>query len=269
MKYLLIILCLFYLSANGQGITAVVYMPGSNSWVSKTLYESNNPQLTVSGNAGTATTLQTARTINGISFNGSANITVTADASALTGAALNLTVAVAESQITNLTNDLAAKAPLASPTFTGTVTLPANAVSNSMLAGSISSSKLVGSDITLTESQTTNLVADLGSKQGVSAAATSATTGTMTVPMTSATQTVFNITPTGACTFNATGGIAGARMTFIITTSGTSAFVLTWGTNFKTTATLSTGTTTAKVFCVNFICKDGTNWYETGRTTAM
>jgi hypothetical protein len=32
-------------------------------------------QTTVSGNAGTATTLQTARTINGTSFNGSANIT--------------------------------------------------------------------------------------------------------------------------------------------------------------------------------------------------
>jgi len=33
----------------------------------------------VTGNAGTATTLQTARTINGTSFNGSANITITAN----------------------------------------------------------------------------------------------------------------------------------------------------------------------------------------------
>jgi Chaperone of endosialidase len=33
----------------------------------------------ISGNAGTATTLQTARTINGVSFNGSANITITAN----------------------------------------------------------------------------------------------------------------------------------------------------------------------------------------------
>ena len=39
----------------------------------------------ISGNAGTATTLQTARTINGVSFNGSANITVAAAASTLTG----------------------------------------------------------------------------------------------------------------------------------------------------------------------------------------
>lgn len=42
----------------------------------------------VTGNASTATTLQTARTINGVSFNGSANITVTAAAETLTGSAL-------------------------------------------------------------------------------------------------------------------------------------------------------------------------------------
>jgi hypothetical protein len=35
-------------------------------------------QTTITGNAGTATTLQTARTINGVSFNGSANITINA-----------------------------------------------------------------------------------------------------------------------------------------------------------------------------------------------
>jgi hypothetical protein len=80
---------------------------------------------------------------------------------------------------------------------------------------------------------------------------------------------VITITPTGACTFNGSGGKAGARCTFYITTSGTSSFTLTWGTNFKTTTTLATGTTTAKVFCVSFVCKDGTTWAETGRTTAM
>ncbi len=43
----------------------------------------------VTGNADTATTLETARTINGTSFNGSANITVTAAAGTLTGSTLN------------------------------------------------------------------------------------------------------------------------------------------------------------------------------------
>lgn len=42
--------------------------------------------------AATATTLETARTINGVSFDGSANITVTADATTLTGTTLKSTV---------------------------------------------------------------------------------------------------------------------------------------------------------------------------------
>ena len=42
----------------------------------------------LTGNASTATTLQTARTINGTSFDGSANITVTAAAGTLTGSTL-------------------------------------------------------------------------------------------------------------------------------------------------------------------------------------
>ena len=44
------------------------------------------------GNADTATALETARTINGTSFDGTANITVTAAAGTLTGTALNATV---------------------------------------------------------------------------------------------------------------------------------------------------------------------------------
>lgn len=46
----------------------------------------------LSGNATTATTLQTGRTINGTTFNGSANITITAAAGTLTGTTLNATV---------------------------------------------------------------------------------------------------------------------------------------------------------------------------------
>lgn len=46
----------------------------------------------LTGNASTATTLQTARNINGTSFNGSADITVTAAAGTLTGTTLNSSV---------------------------------------------------------------------------------------------------------------------------------------------------------------------------------
>ena len=48
--------------------------------------------LTPTGNAATATKLATARNINGVAFNGSADITVTAAAGTLTGSSLNATV---------------------------------------------------------------------------------------------------------------------------------------------------------------------------------
>jgi len=44
---------------------------------------------------------------------------------------------------------LDAKAPLASPTFTGTVTLPNNTITNDMLAGSIANNKLANSSVTI------------------------------------------------------------------------------------------------------------------------
>jgi hypothetical protein len=97
--------------------------------------------------------------------------------------------------------------------------------------------------------------------------ATPATTGAQTLTMTG--KRIFTITPTGACTFNASGGFAGQSVNIIVTTSGTASYVLTFGTNFKSAGTLSTGTTSAKVFQVSFVCKDGTLWVEEGRTAAM
>jgi hypothetical protein len=88
----------------------------------------------VIGNASTATTLQTARTIAGQSFDGSANISIAptdltgvtstaAEINILDGATLSTTelnyVDGVTSAIQTQLND---KAPLASPAFTGTVT---------------------------------------------------------------------------------------------------------------------------------------------------
>ncbi len=130
-------------------------------------------------------------------------------------------------------------------------------------SGKVTNAQLAGS-IDLTSKVTGVLPFANGGSAG--AAATSATTGTMTVSMVT---TVITITPSGACTFNASGGVTGQRATFVITTSGVSSFVLTFNTNFKAAGTLSTGTTTAKVFAVSFVCKDGTTWVETSRTIAM
>ena len=120
--------------------------------------------------------------------------------------------------------------------------------------------KKVGADNSV---DTTSL--DFKVNSAISAQAAPATTGTMTVKMN---KSVVTITPSNACTFNASGGLAGQECTFVITTSGVSSFTLTWNTGFKVTGTLATGTASGKVFTVAF-CFDGTNWVEKSRTTAM
>ncbi len=76
-----------------------------------------------SGNATTATTLATARNINGTSFNGSADITVTAAATTLTGATLASNV---------LASSLTSVGTLAGVTVTGTAALATATVSNNL-----------------------------------------------------------------------------------------------------------------------------------------
>ena len=71
-------------AANNAG--TIVKRDGSGNFSAGTITAA------LSGNATTATTLQTARNINGTSFNGSADITVTAAAGTLTGTTLNATV---------------------------------------------------------------------------------------------------------------------------------------------------------------------------------
>ena len=74
-----------YLSANGGAITGPLSVSGV---LTATGGVSGNVTGTVTGNASTATTLQTARNINGVSFNGSADVTVTAAAGTLSGGTL-------------------------------------------------------------------------------------------------------------------------------------------------------------------------------------
>lgn len=93
------------------------------------------------------------------------------------------------------------------------------------------------------------------------------TTGTVSISTDYA--EVQSISPTGDCTLNAiSAGGPNRRLSLVVTTSGTSNHVLTFGTNFKSTGTLATGTVSGKVFTVNFV-SDGTNLNETSRTTAM
>jgi hypothetical protein len=77
-------------STPALSVTGTAAVSGSNT----------GDQTTITGNAGTATILQTARNINGVSFNGSADITVTAAAGTLTGA--TLAAGVTASSLTSL-----------------------------------------------------------------------------------------------------------------------------------------------------------------------
>lgn len=91
-----------------------------------------------------------------------------------------------------------------------------------------------------------------------------------------AAQTVFNYTtakvyqktPNATQTYTATVPQAGEQRTMIILTSGATSYTITFGSGFKTTGTLATGTTTARRFVIEFI-SDGTNLIETSRTVAI
>jgi hypothetical protein len=89
-----------------------------------------------------------------------------------------------------------------------------------------------------------------------------------TVALDAALGSVFTLTPAQDCTINSSNGVAGQNLDIRILTSGTSSYTLTFGTAFKTTGTLATGTTTAKQFLISFR-HDGTNFVERCRTTAM
>jgi len=89
-----------------------------------------------------------------------------------------------------------------------------------------------------------------------------------TTAMAFGTNSAVKVTPTGNATLTTTVPAAGLERQLMILTSGVSSFTLTFGTGFKPTATLATGTTSARVFVVSWV-SDGTNLYETARTVAM
>jgi hypothetical protein len=76
------------------------------------------------------------------------------------------------------------------------------------------------------------------------------------------------LTVTAARTLTTTVPAAGTLCSVTIVTSGTSSFVVTFGSGFKPVSTLATGTTTGRAFVVTFR-SNGTILRETCRTAAM
>lgn len=79
---------------------------------------------------------------------------------------------------------------------------------------------------------------------------------------------VVTYTPDADATLTAAVAPAGSEVSLIVLTSGTTSYTITFGTGFKSTGTLATGTTTARTFVVRFV-SNGTAMLEVSRTTAM
>jgi hypothetical protein len=79
--------------------------------------------ISISGNAATTTALQTARTINGVAFDGTINVTVPAAAATLTGTTLP---ALDGAALTNLTGANVAGGGVYTPTLTNTANITAS-----------------------------------------------------------------------------------------------------------------------------------------------
>ena len=109
---------------------------------------------------GSAASLTTARTINGVAFNGTANITVTANAATLTGTTLNSTVVASSlTSVGNIVTGTWSASPIQNAYLTnssltvngtlvslgGTATITANAAT---LTGTILNSTVVASSLT-------------------------------------------------------------------------------------------------------------------------
>lgn len=114
-------------------------------------------QTSVTGNAGTATALQTARAINGVSFDGTAAITVTAAAGTLTGTTLASGVTASSLTGVGTLGSLTVTNPIAGSVTGNAATVTTNAnltgpVTSSGNATSIASSvALPGSPTTTTQ----------------------------------------------------------------------------------------------------------------------
>lgn len=77
---------------------------------------------------------------------------------------------------------------------------------------------------------------------------------------------LFTLTPIQSCTINAaTVPAKHQRIVIQISTSGVTGFTVTFGTHFKNTGTLSTGTISGVIYCLGFE-GNGTNFVEVSRT---
>jgi len=89
-----------------------------------------------------------------------------------------------------------------------------------------------------------------------------------TTAMALATNINVQVTPTATATYTTTVPASGTEAKILILTTGATSRTITFGSGFRSTGTLATGTTTARYFMLSFI-SDGSVLVETSRTIAM
>ena len=80
---------------------------------------------------------------------------------------------------------------------------------------------------------------------------------------------IFTLTPGQDETINTFGIVAGKVYWLVILTSGVTSRILTFGTGFKSSGTLTTGTVSGRYFVMSFIAADTSNLIELSRTAAL
>jgi len=231
-------------SVNGLTPTALTtgFTIAGGSTTSKTLTVSGDAtvsgtntgdQTTITGNAGTATKLAATKNINGVAFDGSADITVTAAAGTLTGTTLASNV---------VSSSLTSVGTLANLTVTnaiaGSITGNAATVTN----GIYTTSKI--SDLAATTSA--ELAGKISDETGSGALvfATSPTLVTPTLGVATATSVGFSGSTSGTATL-AAPAVAGTTTITLPSATGTLATLT--GTETLTNKTLTSPTMTAPV----------------------
>ena len=150
----------------------------------------------LTGNSTTATTLQNARTINGVSFDGSSNITLTAAASTLTGTTLNSSI---------ISSSLTSVGTITTGIWNGTAITNANLANSTITIGTTTLS-LGSSSTTLVGLTSVTSIVFIGSLTGNSTTSTTL-------------QTARTISGTGEATFTTTAFDGSAAVSGVITLS--------------------------------------------------
>lgn len=189
----------------------------------------------LTGNASTATTLQTARTINGVSFNGSANITVAAAAGTLTGA--TLAAGVTASSLTSIAAG-ATIGGVAIVSTTGAQTLTNKTLTSPIINTPSASGDVFGSTYTPTLVEGLNVASStarlctfsrvgntvtVGGHVTVSAVTTGSTNIDVSLPVASNFTTIYQLGGAGA-----TGPTVGSRAVIIYGDVSNNRAVFTW-----------------------------------------